>query len=109
MFALELDWKSFNLNLASVETWLRSNAGDQYTGNSADAKLNLWFQEEPSQEIKDAIQAYWDGLEEDSAEASDYKSQEQVKADVEAKKSSAKAKLLALGLTEDEVNALVGA
>lgn len=108
--SMSFSWKEFNVSLVLLETWLRENAGAGYCGNCASgASLELYFIEEPSQEIKDAVQAYWDGLEDDSAEASDYKSQEQINADVEAKKASAKAKLLALGLTEDEVNALVGA
>lgn len=43
MYSVKLEWKSFNVDLASVEAWLKPQASD-YVGNSADSALTLWFQ-----------------------------------------------------------------
>lgn len=107
-YKIELDWKEFNVDLESVEVWMKANAGSDYCGNQAHARLELWFLEEPSQEVKDAIAAYWDGISEESDEAEGYVSAEDRAEDREAKKASGKAKLIALGLTEAEAAALVG-
>lgn len=105
MYSMKLEWKEFNVDLGAMEAWFKEQSED-YTGNSADSALTLWFQNEPSDDIKEAIQAKWDGLEADSAEAESYKSMADVEADVATKKASAKAKLIALGLSEDEIAAL---
>lgn len=114
MATIVLSWKEFNLDLNAVETWLRANAGEAYTGSSGVGEgstthapgLHLNFSEDPSQEVKDAINAYWDSLEADSDEAAAYKSQEDRSADEAVVKAAARAKLLALGFNEDEAEAL---
>jgi hypothetical protein len=112
-FCMELDWKSFNVDMNSVEAWMKANAGDQYAGNCAGAKLQLWFLEEPAQDVKDAINAHWDALDESSDEAKNYKDEATRKAEAEAAtaaaKASAKSKLAALGLSESEIAAIIGA
>jgi hypothetical protein len=107
MFSLQKNWKPFNLNLALVEAKMKEIAGDKYVGNQAHSILEFYFSEEPSQEIKDAIEAFWDGLDDQSPEAQ-YKSAAEIQAEVEAKKASGRAKLKALGLDDGEVSALVG-
>jgi hypothetical protein len=107
-YSIRLDWKEFNLDMNTVEAWFRANAGEHYLGNGAYSCLELYFSEEPSQEIKDAIAAYWDGLDEESEEATAYVSRADREAEKALKKDAGKAKLLALGLTEEEVAALVG-
>lgn len=108
MYKLELQWKEFNIDLPALDSQLRASY-PSYVGNQAYSVLELWFNEEPSQEDKDAIQALWDGIEDDQhALAQSYTSQADIEAEIEVKKQSAKTKLLALGLTEDEVKALVG-
>jgi hypothetical protein len=107
MFKMEMQWKSFNVDLGAIDASLRA-AHPAYTGNQAHKCLELWFTEEPSQSDKDAIQAMWDGLHQDSSEVKSYKSEDQIKADKDAKKASAKAKLAALGLSADELAALLG-
>lgn len=107
-WSMKLEWKEFNLSLSEVEVWMKANAGEHYCGNQAHSCLELWFLEEPSEEIKEAIEAHWDALEDNSDEAEAYQSYEDLAADRAAKKASGKAKLLALGLSEDEVAALVG-
>jgi hypothetical protein len=107
-FSMKLDWKEINIDMNVVEAWLRANAGEHYCGNAAHTHLDLYFSEEPSQEEKDAILAYWEALDEESDEALAYMSREDRLADKAAKKEAGKAKLLALGLTEAEVAALIG-
>lgn len=107
MFKIELQWKEFNIDLRALDAKMRLDYAS-YTGNQAYSILELWFSEELSQEDKDAIVAYWDGLTEESDEASSYESAADLEADRIAKKASAKAKLEALGLTEDELKAILG-
>lgn len=78
-YSIDLTWKNFNLSLPAVEAWMRSNAGELYCGNSAHTVLQLWFLEEPSEEIKAAIVAYWDALTDQSEEATSYFSQAQAR------------------------------
>lgn len=105
MYPIKLEWKEFNVDLKAIETWAKAQSND-CTGSSADYAFTLYFNNEPSDEIKDAIQAKWDGLTPDSAEALSYKSKDQIASDKAAKKASAKSKLLALGLSEEEIAAL---
>lgn len=105
MFKMEMQWKEFNVSLPSIDAFCKAQSED-YKGNSADSALGLWFENEPSDEIKVAIQAKWDGMSDSSAEVVNYKSRDQIAAEQAAKKASGKAKLLALGLTEDEIAAL---
>lgn len=107
-YMISLEWKEFNVDLEAVEAWMRANAGSSYCGNQAGTKLELWFYEEPEQDNKDLIALYWEDLNEESDEVASYKSALEVASDKVAKKASGKAKLLALGLSEDEVAALLG-
>lgn len=72
MYMIQFSWKSFRVSLAMIEEWMKTNAGDKYTGNSADSCLSLWFSEEPSQDTKDAVEAYWTAIESNSLEATKY-------------------------------------
>ena len=111
-FDINLDWKSFNVNLGAVGTWLKANAGSLFAGTSGNDKFQVHFTAEPDQAIKDAVQAYWDGLSPSSQEATSYKTQAQIEADDAAAKASALAsatsKLEALGLSAAEIAALLG-
>jgi len=77
MHGLTLQWKEFSVNILSVETYFIATYPD-YRGNSADTALTIWFSEEPSDEDKADIQAYWDGILVDSVEATSYVSAQQV-------------------------------
>ena len=55
-FKIDLQWKEFNVDLNAINTWMKANAGADYCGTQASNKLELWFLEEPTQEVKDAIQ-----------------------------------------------------
>lgn len=111
MFKIELQWKEFSVNLPMLDQKLRAEH-PEYAGNQAHNILELWFTEEPSQEAKEEIVAYWEALDEESEEATSYKTQAQIEADAAAdkaaKKASAAAKLEALGLTADEIAAILG-
>ncbi len=92
MFSMHLAWKGFSLDLPSIELWLRANAGEFYVGNSADEGLTLWFSEQPDQADLDAVQAYWDALDEESDEASNYVSKEDIVAAISTLKAGIPAK-----------------
>lgn len=112
MFQIDLQWLAFPVNLQAVETWMRANAGSDYSGNSADKDLTLWFANEPSDEIKSAIEAYWSGLTSESPEATSYQTFAQIESAAASAKAanvaSATTKLKALGLSDAEVAAIVG-
>ena len=112
MFTLDLQWKEFNVSLEAVKTWLDANVEIPSVGTSANSVFQIHFESEPSQSDKDAIQAYWDGLTEESDEAVNYQTKEQIKASADAdraaKLATASAKLAALGLTTEEIQAIVG-
>lgn len=108
MINIELEWKDKSVSLPIVEAKMRAKY-PEYCGCSAHEKLVLHFDceslpEETIEEIKD----YWDKLKKNSNEFTKYKSKDDLEADKKSKKESAKAKLLALGLDEDEVSALLG-
>lgn len=112
MYTIELNWKEFNVDLDSISEMVK-NLDENYCGASAHSVLQLHFTAEPSQEVKDEIESHWESLDEESDEAVAYKSAEDRKAEKEAdtaaKKASARAKLLTLGLSEEECDAVLGA
>lgn len=77
MYSVKLEWKEFSVSLLPIETYFIATYPN-YRGNSADTALTLWFSEEPTDEDKTAIQAYWDGILVDSTEATSYVSSQQV-------------------------------
>lgn len=79
MHAIILSWKEFSVSILAIETYFIATYPN-YRGNSADIALTLWFSEEPTDEDKSAIQAYWDGILVDSVEATSYVSAQQVTA-----------------------------
>lgn len=108
MFKIELQWKDgVKVNLPALDAQLRADHSE-YSGNQAYSKLELWFNQEPSQAAKNAINDLWASIDEDHELAASYKSAEEIKAEQEAKKASAKSKLAALGLSADELKALLG-
>mgnify|MGYP001557762578 CR=1 FL=1 len=107
MYKIDLQWKEFNVDLESLDQQLRSDYST-YVGNQANSLLELWFSEEPNQEEKDAINTLWNAIDIDHAMTQSYKSASQIKSEKDSQKASAKAKLAALGLTEDELQALLG-
>lgn len=105
MLSIELPWKENNINLNLLNKKVKE-LNPAYLGCAADVKLTLYFDsltEEEAQVIKD----YWESLNEESEEITTYKSREDEELEVKAKKELAKQKLITLGLTEDEVSALI--
>ncbi len=85
MYKIELSWKEISLNLDMVEQKLRLDPN--YVGNqSSSIKLELYFNEEPSEARKQEITDYWDSLDESSQEALFYRS----KSAIDAAKQSLK-------------------
>jgi hypothetical protein len=83
MHKIELQWKEFNINLPALETQLRADySASGYAGNqSTSSCLELWFEEEPEQTDKDAIEALWAAIDEEHELATSYKSADQLKAE----------------------------
>ncbi len=106
-FIMKLDWKEYNVDLEALQVHLKS-LYPNLDGCAAGRELSLIFFEEPSQEDKDAVVALWESIDAEHEMVASYKSQAQRIEEKMAKKESGKAKLLALGLTEDEVAALIG-
>ena len=110
--SINLEWKSFSVDINVIDSWAISNCGPNYCCPQAHKVLELWFTEEPSQEIKDAVQTYWDSLTEESDEALSYKSRVDREAEAKITKdtlvASATSKLEALGLSPEEIQALRG-
>lgn len=77
MQKLELQWREFNVDLEAVDAKLRAEQ-PSYRGNQAAACLELWFEELPSQEDCEVLQAWWNSLTEESIEATSYHSSEQI-------------------------------
>lgn len=108
MYQLQLNWHPFSLNLQQIDTKFRTDYPNNYVGNQAHSVLELYFENELTEQMKTDIQTYWDSLTAESSEAIGYISFSSIQEDRTTKKVSAKNKLLALGLTADEVKALVG-
>jgi len=107
MIKIELQWKEFNIDLSAFVASVKASY-PMCAGAQGSHTLELWFSEDPSQEDKDAIIALWDAIDTDHAMAQSYQSRAQIQAAVDAQKVSARAKLAALGLTEAELQALLG-
>lgn len=91
MQKLELQWKEFNVDLEAVDAKLRSEQ-PSYKGNQAASCLELWFEELPSREDCEALQAWWDALTAESPEAMSYRSQAQIEAAITSVKAGIPAK-----------------
>jgi len=109
---INLDWKAFKVDMNLVHAWLAKNAGDKYCGCSANSQFQVHFTDEPGQDVRSAVVSYWNKINKKSAEYKNYQSAEDRRADVANAQAKAKAsglsKLKALGLTDDEINALMG-
>ena len=62
MFSIVKEWKEYRVHLSTLHAWLLANAGEGYKGCSADSSLTMWFDPEPSEEIKTAIDVAWDAI-----------------------------------------------
>lgn len=108
MFTLDLNWKQFNVSLSKLREHVDANVSTPCVGISANSKLQIHFADQPSELDQNALLSYWESIDEESDEATTYKSSEDLAQEMQTKKESAKAKLLVLGLTEAEIQALIG-
>lgn len=111
-YDINLQWPGFNIDLNTVDAWVRANAGSNYCGMSADADCSLHYTVEPGDVVRAAVAAYWAGLSDSSPEATNYSPASARVAAAAATKAalvaSATTKLTALGLSADEIAALRG-
>jgi hypothetical protein len=111
MITLDLNWKAFSVSLPKLREWVDANVSTPCVGISANSKLQIHFEQEPEELDKNALVSYYEALNEESIEATSYLTKEQElaaqEAELQAKKDSAKAKLLLLGLTESEIEAIL--
>lgn len=105
MKTIKMQWREYNLNLSVIDKKLRETY-PSYLGNSADTSLRMHFSSLTEAEEL-SLNTYLDGINEASEEAV-YVSKENEQALINLKKQSAKEKLMSLGLTEDEIKALIG-
>lgn len=92
--SLELKWKEHNVDLVAFSEWVKS-VEPSCCGTSADYKLTLWFTDDLSTEVRDAIEAKWKEL--DSTEhdmVKSYKSREQIQQEHKLRQDAIKSKKL---------------
>lgn len=108
---IEMAWKEFNLNLEMVQSATKALAPDMILGVSAGSNLTIHCADEITEEQEQDIKDYLEALTNVSVEATSYKTASEIKTEQDAalttKRASAQAKLMALGLTEEEVNAII--
>lgn len=108
---ISLEWKAFNLNLKTVDAWAKANLAN-CCGITAHKTLDVHFTQQPSEDDVAALELHWESLTEESEEATSYQTAAQVRADAEAEQASlvasASSKLAALGLSDDEIKAILG-
>lgn len=103
---IKLDWKDFNVDLQTIDATIK-DITSTYCGNQSHSHLELWFTEEPSEIEKEAINKYWNSLTNKKIEAKKYKSTQDIKTEKETLRASGLAKLKKIGLTDEEVAALI--
>lgn len=110
-FDINLEWLAFNVDMNTVDTWMKANAGANYCGLSANDFMQVHFTADPGNDVAIAVEGYWTSLNTGSPEATNYMTASARLASVEtakaAKIASATAKLEALGLTADEIAAII--
>ena len=72
IFTINLLWLTFNVDLATIDAWMKANAGPSYCGISSNSKLQVHFTSDPGPAVAEAIQTYWLGLTPASPEATNY-------------------------------------
>lgn len=107
-----LKWPAFNVDLNTVDAWLKANAGTNYCGLSANSGLQIHYSVDPGDYVRGEIAGYWASLSPSSDEAENYKSISQRTGEAALAKAallaSATAKLEALGLSSNEITAILG-
>ena len=111
MKTIKLEWKSFSMNGRLIETNLKALC-DKITGVSEDYTYQVHCSDDLTDDESTLIQAHWDAIANDSTEATSFKSRDIQKSDSATAKAvalvTATSKLAALGLSDDEIKAIVG-
>ena len=109
---INLQWQSFNVDLNTINIWMLAHAGANYCGLSANSQLQVHFVEDPGGTVASDVASYWADLDDSSPEATNYMSEADRIAAAAATRAtnliSAKSKLEVLGLTADEIAAILG-
>ncbi len=113
MYDINLQWRSFNVCVPEIKSAIAALiTSTSIIGTSCNSSLQVHCEVKPTEAELTAVQSYWDGLTEISTECVNYKSAAQLQTEAEASKlsllNSARAKLIALGLSDVEVKALIG-
>ena len=90
-YTMDFTWKTFSVNLSKVLTEVKALDAN-CCGLSGNSKMQAHFTVEPTEEVKIAIQAYWDGLTDQSVEATSYKSAEDIQSQMTSLKEDAATK-----------------
>ena len=114
MFNIDLAWKEFNVSVPAVQSAVTLLiTSTPIFGISCDNDLTIHCESEPTVEELDAVVSYWEALTLESIEATSYKTQAQIAEEADIARNlaleSAKTKLSALGLSLDEIKAIIGA
>lgn len=111
-YDINLPWLGFNVDLNTVDAWIKANEATNYCGLSGDSDLSLHYSAEPGDVARAAVLTYWNALNSGSPEATNYMSNSDRLAAAAAAKATALAsavsKLEALGLSSSEIAALKG-
>jgi len=107
-FNMELQWKEHAVDLEAFCIWAKAQDAN-CCGTSADSKLTVHFTEEPSQEVKDAIDQKWEDMDDEEHEmCTSYQSNaDRAAAKAAAKTAAIAALATASGLSQDQINALL--
>jgi len=71
-YDINLPLLAFNVDIPTVEAWVKANAGANYVGASVDYDISLHYTSPPSDAMVAAVQAYWSGLTSSSPEATNF-------------------------------------
>lgn len=104
---IDLSWKEYQVNGRLVETNMKALCA-KVTAVSENSSYQVHCNDDITDEEIQDIQDLWDAITDESEEATTFLSRDAQEAARAAKAASGKAKLIALGLTEDEANALLG-
>jgi len=84
---IEMAWKEFNINIDAILVEAKALAPNKILGISADTNMRLHCEDSITEAEVAAIEAYLNGIDDESDEATKYRSQEQVKAAIETLKA----------------------
>ena len=79
MQSMKVSWKEFSVDLEAIDTHFRAEYPGNYCGNQAADMLELYFETELTEGMQADIEAYWEGIESNSAEAESYRSVSAIK------------------------------